>query len=325
MDTLGYRGAWQPKCPSPCLRTGHYSDGVALMWKRDLWEGEEVFQGLLSDETIFDNYTPFVAALLKSRISPSIRVLVFSTHLKSGRNVESVTIRERQLKLVEDKIDSILSTINNGAAESGDNVINLIVCGDFNEDPTAESIRRLRWKNAYYRKFINPPKNIAVTAVRQQPITSPPLSPSMLHPTTVKERKSNYHRKDKRGRITRTIDYIFYSGSDISVSALLPLMPLEELNAQNLNLPDSDNPSDHFYIGAKFRILLLPPSPSIAAPHGGGEKVNESEKSSVVVPAMRFGANYASNRPIDSPRNVRWFVALLGAVAVSETAVNTLV
>ena len=156
------------------------------------------------DENIYSNYI-FIIYEIKEIKSDNIFYLI-TTHLKSKLHNENI-------RLIQ--IEGIISYLN----EKGLFRKNFIITGDFNAEPTYQSIINLE---KYGIQSVFDLKN--------------PNDYTMF-----------MYRDDKKKRL---IDYIFYRGDIIFGNQQKAIVDIDE----TCGLPNYEFPSDHLFLKAKFKF-----------------------------------------------------------------------
>ncbi|KAF4658915.1 CCR4 carbon catabolite repression 4-like [Perkinsus chesapeaki] len=183
------------------------NDGTCIFYKTEHWS-------LVEDLSTIDDVlrAPLALVVLEHRNTRSVsfKLAVASIHLKAGTSQESDERRQEQLQWLTGKIDRA-SVAHNSA---------VLVCGDFNAEPTETSIQSIvetnDWKSVY------------------------PLGDGDRRPTTVHQRKG-------MAIIRRHIDYMWYSGS-LNATGYFTFPDSCPL------LPSKNYPSDHLHLVARFSL-----------------------------------------------------------------------
>jgi len=171
-------------------------------------------------------------AILSATTPPAeapVSLFVAVTHLKA--KPEFAERRVRQMRELLERLDAFV-----GACASGDSLAPpsssavcrsaRIVCGDLNDEPTSAAFRLAdeRFVSAYDAHY------------------------SGFHYTTHKQRDAD------AAPVLRTIDYIFYAGRALQLTALLDVPPT---TAFPRRLPSPSHPSDHLSLAAQFDVWCV--------------------------------------------------------------------
>ncbi|XP_060035057.1 nocturnin isoform X2 [Erinaceus europaeus] len=221
LSRLGYQGTFLPKPWSPCLDVEHNNgpDGCALFFLQSRFRLLSSCSIRLTAMALKTNQVA-IAQTLECRAS-SRQVCVAVTHLKARTGWER--LRSAQgCDLLE----------NLRGITQGDQ-IPLIVCGDFNAEPSEE----------VYRRFASSSLNLdsAYKLLSADGQSEPPY-------TTWKIRTS--------GESRHTLDYIWYSRRALSVRAALELLTEEQIGPDRL--PSFRYPSDHLSLVCDFSFKEEP-------------------------------------------------------------------
>jgi nocturnin len=236
LAACGYDGVFAPKARSPSLRFGYYSDGVAIFWRRGLFE--RLPPGAEGEGPADEHSSPPVAHVsVNLKHIPSGKVICANTcHLKAKREHEAT----RQAQAA-----TILGRSPGAAAEPA-----MLLMGDFNTTPTEhctaedESMTVIeyvkRWRDGYLSSAY--------------PIMAPADASSGSGGEAARWTYSTW--KSRKGREVKClIDYIWYSRRHFEVLWTLDAPPPAEMGASASKLPDSRYPSDHLALAAKLRII----------------------------------------------------------------------
>ncbi|XP_067850279.1 nocturnin-like isoform X2 [Heptranchias perlo] len=218
LSGLGYHSTFFPKPSSPCLDVEHNNgpDGCALFFLRERFELIDSATIRLVARMLQTNQVAIVQTLRCIETSRVFCVAV--THLKACSGWER--FRSSQgCDLLQN-----LESITNGAG------IPLIVCGDFNAEPTED----------VYKQFTKSSLNLnsAYKLLSEDGQSEPPFTTWKIRPS---------------GESCHTLDYIWYSQHAFSVNRLLTL-PTEEQIGPN-RLPSFHYPSDHLSLVCEFSFL----------------------------------------------------------------------
>ncbi|XP_067899916.1 nocturnin-like [Heterodontus francisci] len=218
LSGLGYHSTFFPKPSSPCLDVEHNNgpDGCALFFLRERFELIDSSTIRLAARMLQTNQVAIVQTLRCVETSRVFCVAV--THLKACSGWER--FRSSQgCDLLQN-----LESITDGAG------IPLIVCGDFNAEPTED----------VYKQFTKSSLNLnsAYKLLSEDGQSEPPFTTWKIRPL---------------GESCHTLDYIWYSQHAFSVNRLLNL-PTEEQIGPN-RLPSFHYPSDHLSLVCEFSFL----------------------------------------------------------------------
>ncbi|KAK7818468.1 hypothetical protein U0070_013027 [Myodes glareolus] len=215
LSRLGYQGTFFPKPWSPCLDVEHNNgpDGCALFFLQNRFKLINSTNIRLTAMTLKTNQVAIAQTLECKESGRQFCVAV--THLKARTGWER--FRSAQgCDLLQN-----LQGITQGAK------IPLIVCGDFNAEPTEE----------VYKHFASSSLNLnsAYKLLSPDGQSEPPY-------TTWKIRTS--------GECRHTLDYIWYSRHALSVTSALELLTEEQIGPSRL--PSFHYPSDHLSLVCDF-------------------------------------------------------------------------
>ncbi|XP_013370703.1 PREDICTED: nocturnin [Chinchilla lanigera] len=215
LSRLGYQGTFFPKPWSPCLDVEHNNgpDGCALFFLQNRFKLVNSANIRLTAMTLKTNQVAIAQTLECKESGRQFCIAV--THLKARTGWEQ--FRSAQgCDLLQN-----LQNITQGAK------IPLIVCGDFNAEPTEE----------VYKHFASSSLNLnsAYKLLSADGQSEPPY-------TTWKIRTS--------GECRHTLDYIWYSQHALSVRSALDLLTEEQIGPNRL--PSFNYPSDHLSLVCDF-------------------------------------------------------------------------
>ncbi|XP_030644020.1 LOW QUALITY PROTEIN: nocturnin [Chanos chanos] len=221
LASLGYQSSFCPKPWSPCLdvENNNGPDGCALFFRRERFQLLNVSHLRLSAMMIKTNQVAIVVTL---RCRATGRVFcVAVTHLKARSGWE--VLRSAQ---GSDLLRN-LQNITRAASTETKCGIPLLVCGDFNADPSEDVYRHfatssLGLDSAY--------KRLSSDGQSEPPYTTWKIRPS--------------------GECRNTLDYVWYSQNGFTVDAVLDF-PTEEQIGPN-RLPSYNYPSDHLSLVCDF-------------------------------------------------------------------------
>ncbi|XP_077156389.1 nocturnin isoform X1 [Paroedura picta] len=215
LSRLGYQCTFFPKPWSPCLDVEHNNgpDGCALFFLKDRFI-------LISSDNIrltamkLKTNQVAIAQILKCNETGKLFCIAV-THLKARNGWE----RFRSAQGAD-----LLQNLRSVTQEAE---IPLIVCGDFNAEPTEE----------VYKEFSNSSLNLnsAYKLLSADGLSEPPYTTWKIRPS---------------GECRHTLDYIWYSQHALQVSAALSLLTEEQIGPNRL--PSLNYPSDHLSLVCDF-------------------------------------------------------------------------
>lgn len=216
LSSLGYQSSFCPKPSSPCLdvHNNNGPDGCALFYNRQRFQLLHTSHLRLSAMMLKTNQVA-IAATLRCRLTGQV-FCVAVTHLKARSGWEA--FRSAQGNHLLQQLRNITApTYPQSEQEEG---IPLVVCGDFNADPSEE----------VYRRFMTSPLGLesAYKCLSEDGTTEPPYTSWKIRPS---------------GESCSTLDYIWYSERAFRVDSVLKI-PSEEQIGPN-RLPSYHYPSDH--------------------------------------------------------------------------------
>jgi len=223
LGSIGYVGHFVPKPDSPCiyLKNNTGPDGCAIFYKKEKFSLVSGPHTRVIEVWRVQSNQVILNMTLKHRESGR-EVNVATTHLKARSGALLSTLRNEQGKDIIDWVDSIKKPETP-----------IIICGDFNAEPTEPVFQtmtqnnKLPLKSAY--KICSNPENMENDA---------------LEYTTWKVRES--------GEQKHILDYIFHSPDTLETIETLD-MPTEEQIGES-RVPSLAFPSDHLSLLAKFRF-----------------------------------------------------------------------
>lgn len=234
MNAMGYSGIFAAKRMSPCLRFGYYSDGVAIFWKRSLFE--HLRNVIAPSEELA--HVAFIGVILR-HLPSGKSVCATTCHLKAKRGEKNESLRMLQ-------IQRIFGILESSAFEHG---IPILLMGDFNTTPSEHSVSDNKactavidyvclWKDRYLE-----------TAY---PFTGPIIENFGQHDLS----SWNYSTWKTRGgvEVKQLIDYIWFSRRHFELKWILSAPLLGDFNSSRSKLPDLRYPSDHCSLCAKFML-----------------------------------------------------------------------
>ncbi|XP_056143083.1 nocturnin [Lampris incognitus] len=220
MASLGYHGSFLAKPWSPCLdvEQNNGPDGCALFYRRSRFSLLATSHLRLSAMMLPTNQVAIVQMLCCQ--ATGRRLCIAVTHLKARSGWER--LRSAQgADLLQN-----LRAITSRAITQGDagmvtaNSVPLIVCGDFNAEPSED----------VYRRFSSSPLGLdsAYKLLSSDGQTEPAYTTWKIRPS---------------GESCSTLDYIWYTQNALSVETLLDLPTEEQIGPDRL--PSYHYPSDH--------------------------------------------------------------------------------
>ncbi|XP_060102737.1 nocturnin-like isoform X1 [Heteronotia binoei] len=215
LSRLGYQCTFFPKPWSPCLdvECNNGPDGCALFFLKDRFT-------LISSDNIrltamkLKTNQVAIAQILKCNETGKLFCIAV-THLKARNGWER--FRSAQGADLLQKLQSITQEPD----------IPLIVCGDFNAEPTEE----------VYKEFSDSSLNLnsAYKLLSVDGLSEPPYTTWKIRPS---------------GECRHTLDYIWYSQHALQVNAALSLLTEEQIGPNRL--PSLNYPSDHLSLVCDF-------------------------------------------------------------------------
>ncbi|XP_006124483.3 nocturnin isoform X1 [Pelodiscus sinensis] len=215
LSRLGYQCTFFPKPWSPCLDVEHNNgpDGCALFFLKDRFTLVKSVNIRLTAMKLKTNQVAIAQTLRCSETGKLFCIAV--THLKARTGWER--FRSAQgCDLLQN-----LKNITQGAE------IPLIICGDFNAEPTEE----------VYKEFSNSSLNLnsAYKLLSTDGQSEPPYTTWKIRPS---------------GECRHTLDYIWYSQHALNVNSALGLLTEEQIGPNRL--PSFNYPSDHLSLVCDF-------------------------------------------------------------------------
>ncbi|KAH1169819.1 nocturnin isoform X1 [Mauremys mutica] len=215
LSRLGYQCTFFPKPWSPCLDVEHNNgpDGCALFFLKDHFTLINSVNIRLTAMKLKTNQVAIAQTLRCTETGKLFCIAV--THLKARTGWER--FRSAQgCDLLQN-----LKNITQGAE------IPLIICGDFNAEPTEE----------VYKEFSNSSLNLnsAYKLLSADGQSEPPYTTWKIRPS---------------GECRHTLDYIWYSQHALNVNSALGLLTEEQIGPNRL--PSFNYPSDHLSLVCDF-------------------------------------------------------------------------
>ncbi|XP_074529473.1 nocturnin-like [Halichoeres trimaculatus] len=216
LASLGYHGTFLAKPWSPCLdvEQNNGPDGCALFYRRSRFSLQASAHLRLSAMMLPTNQVAIVQTL-SCRVTGK-QLCVAVTHLKARSGWER--LRSAQGADLLQSLHSITSQCGDSGAASGG--VPLVVCGDFNAEPSED----------VYRRFSSSALglNSAYKLLSADGQTEPAYTTWKIRPS---------------GESCSTLDYIWYSHEALSVECLLDIPTEEQIGPDRL--PSYHYPSDH--------------------------------------------------------------------------------
>ncbi|AWP12557.1 putative nocturnin [Scophthalmus maximus] len=217
MTSLGYHGSFLPKPWSPCLdvEQNNGPDGCALFYRSSRFSLQAVSHLRLSAMMLPTNQVAIVQTL--GCRATGRRLCVAVTHLKARSGWER--LRSAQGADLLQSLRRITSR-GGGQSEAASASVPLVVCGDFNAEPSED----------VYRRFSSSPLglNSAYKLLSSDGQTEPAYTTWKIRPS---------------GESCSTLDYIWYSHDALRVDRLLNIPTEEQIGPDRL--PSYHYPSDH--------------------------------------------------------------------------------
>ncbi|XP_034036912.1 nocturnin isoform X2 [Thalassophryne amazonica] len=211
LTSLGYQGSFLAKPWSPCLdvEQNNGPDGCALFYRRSRFALLATAHLRLTAMMLPTNQVAIVVMLRCRSSGRSLCVAV--THLKARSGWEMLRSAQGT---------NLLQNLRNITAAGRDGTVPLVVCGDFNAEPSED----------VYRRFSSSPLGLdsAYKLLSPDGQTEPAFTSWKIRPS---------------GESRSTLDYIWYSHHALSVDSLLALPSEEQIGPDRL--PSYHYPSDH--------------------------------------------------------------------------------
>ncbi|XP_014327981.1 nocturnin isoform X1 [Xiphophorus maculatus] len=214
MARLGYHGNFLPKPWSPCLDVEHNNgpDGCALFYRRSRFHLHSTAHLRLSAMMLPTNQVA-IAQTLRC-LATGRQLCVAVTHLKARSGWERLRSAQGA-----DLLQSLQGITAPGSG-AGPGPVPLVVCGDFNAEPSED----------VYRRFSSSP--LGLSSAYKLLSGDGQMEPAY---TSWKIRPS--------GESCSTLDYIWYSERALRVEALLDIPTEQQIGPDRL--PSYHYPSDH--------------------------------------------------------------------------------
>ncbi|XP_054483623.1 nocturnin [Anoplopoma fimbria] len=219
MASLGYQGSFLAKPWSPCLdvEQNNGPDGCALFYRRSRFSLQATAHLRLSAMMLPTNQVAIVQTLTCQVTGRRLCVAV--THLKARSGWER--LRSAQGADLLQSLRSITSQGGGcGQSKAASDAVPLVVCGDFNAEPSED----------VYRRFSSSALglNSAYKLLSSDGQTEPAYTTWKIRPS---------------GESCSTLDYIWYTHDALSVQCLLDIPTEEQIGPDRL--PSYHYPSDH--------------------------------------------------------------------------------
>lgn len=217
MASLGYHGTFLAKPWSPCLdvEQNNGPDGCALFYRRSRFSLQATAHLRLSAMMLPTNQVAIVQTL-HCQITGR-RLCVAVTHLKARSGWERLRSAQGA-----DLLQSLRSITSHGSSqnEAAPGAVPLVVCGDFNAEPSED----------VYRRFSSSALGLdsAYKLLSSDGQTEPAYTTWKIRPS---------------GESCSTLDYIWYTHDALSVERLLDIPTEEQIGPDRL--PSYHYPSDH--------------------------------------------------------------------------------
>ncbi len=223
LASLGYQSSFCPKPWSPCLdlENNNGPDGCALFFNHKCFQLLNTTHLRLSAMMLKTNQVAIIAAL---RCRATERVFcVAVTHLKARSGWEVLRSAQgsdllRNLRNVTQRTET---------EEKTDTDVPLIVCGDFNAEPSEDVYRNFARSNLGLDSAY---KHLSTDGKTEPPYTTWKIRPS--------------------GECCHTLDYVWFSHRAFDVKALLDFPTAEQIGPNRL--PSYNYPSDHLSLVCDF-------------------------------------------------------------------------
>lgn len=232
MASLGYHGSFLAKPWSPCLdvEQNNGPDGCALFYRHSRFSLQATSHLRLSAMMLPTNQVAIVQTLCCQVTGRRLCVAV--THLKARSGWER--LRSAQGADLLQSLRNITSRGGGGSrSEGAAGTVPLVVCGDFNAEPSED----------VYRRFSSSPLglNSAYKLLSSDGQTEPAYTTWKIRPS---------------GESCSTLDYIWYTHDALSVECLLDIPTEEQIGPDRL--PSYHYPSDHLSLLCDIRFTEEP-------------------------------------------------------------------
>ena len=239
MQIFGYTGCFKAKGDSPCLQFGFYSDGCAILYKKNVWKpiSKEISGNYRAEEMIlpFLEYIPFLHFLpFLHKIEGQVylvqsfehlftgkKLTVGTTHLKAKCNVVNEGRRTHAIKQLLSKMKTETEAIGSV----------MVLSADLNAD-------------AY--TVIEKDETVEPTCV-QAIIDSEMLVSAYQLPTNDGDLYTTWKKRGEK-ESKHAIDYIWHSQSGLQTISFLDDVDDDEMD--HSRLPGFRYPSDHVALHA---------------------------------------------------------------------------
>ncbi|XP_038550453.1 nocturnin-like [Micropterus salmoides] len=219
MASLGYHGSFLPKPWSPCLdvEQNNGPDGCALFYRRSRFSLQATSHLRLSAVMLPTNQVAIVQTLICQVTGRRLCVAV--THLKARSGWERLRSAQGA-----DLLQSLRSITSGGGSNSQSQAVSgtipLVVCGDFNAEPSED----------VYQRFSSSPLglNSAYKLLSSDGQREPAYTTWKIRPS---------------GESCSTLDYIWYTHDALRVECLVDIPTEEQIGPDRL--PSYHYPSDH--------------------------------------------------------------------------------
>uniref|UniRef100_A0A8C2EL06 Nocturnin n=2 Tax=Cyprinus carpio TaxID=7962 RepID=A0A8C2EL06_CYPCA len=223
LASLGYQSSFCPKPWSPCLdvENNNGPDGCALFFNHKRFQSLNTTHLRLSAMMLKTNQVAIIAALRCQATGRAFCITV--THLKARSGWE--VLRSAQGSDLLRNLRNVAHRIK--TEEKAETDIPLIVCGDFNAEPSED----------VYRNFATSSLGLdsAYKRLSTDGKTEPPYTTWKIRPS---------------GESCHTLDYVWYSHRAFDVKAVLDFPTAEQIGPNRL--PSYNYPSDHLSLVCDF-------------------------------------------------------------------------
>ncbi|XP_028816672.1 nocturnin isoform X2 [Denticeps clupeoides] len=236
LSSLGYQSSFCPKPWSPCLdvENNNGPDGCALFFSRERFLLVSITHLRLSAMMLKTNQVAIVVTLRCRETGRLFCIAV--THLKARSGWEGLRSAQGSNLLQNLHRITMQSTVaedQDAAAVLEGQGLPLIVCGDFNAEPSED----------VYQRFASSPLGLdsAYKWLSSDGQSEPPYTSWKIRPS---------------GESCHTLDYVWYSHDRFGVDAVLELPNEDQIGPDRL--PSFHYPSDHLSLVCDFSFLEQP-------------------------------------------------------------------
>lgn len=223
LASLGYQSSFCPKPWSPCLdvENNNGPDGCALFFNHKRFQSLNTTHLRLSAMMLKTNQVAIIAALRCRATERAFCVAV--THLKARSGWE--VLRSTQGSDLLRNLQNVAQRME--TEEKTDTDVPLIVCGDFNAEPSEDVYRNFATSSLGLDSAC---KHLSTDGKSEPPYTTWKIRPS--------------------GESCHTLDYVWYSHRAFDVKAVLDFPTAEQIGPNRL--PSYNYPSDHLSLVCDF-------------------------------------------------------------------------